>query len=105
PLAQVTGAPLVVTMHATETGRHQGWLPTPLNLAIHSVERWLAREAASVITCSNAMRDEARRLFELDAGRVVVVPNGIDPMRWRSTPKAQAVARARHAGDGPLLVF
>jgi glycogen synthase len=104
-LAQVTGAPLVVTMHATEAGRHQGWLPKPLNLAIHSVERWLAHRADAVITCSTAMHDEATRLFELDDARVLVVPNGIDPTRWRSTPRARAAARARHAGDGPLLIF
>ncbi|MCU1656303.1 MAG: glycosyl transferase group 1 [Pseudonocardiales bacterium] len=104
-LAQVTGAPLVVTMHATEAGRHQGWLPAPLNVAIHSVERWLAREAAAVITCSTAMRDEVARLFELDAGHVVVVPNGIDPACWRTRPPARTAARSRHASDGPLLVF
>ena len=104
-LAQTTGAPLVVTMHATEVGRHQGWLPNPLNLAIHSVERWLAQQATIVITCSTAMHDEATRLFELPPEHTVVVPNGIDPQRWRTTPAARAAARRRHAGDGPLLVF
>jgi len=52
-LAQVTGAPLVATVHATEAGRNQGWLPRPLNLAIHSVERWLTHQAAAVITWAN----------------------------------------------------
>ncbi|MBN9618929.1 MAG: glycogen/starch synthase, partial [Actinobacteria bacterium] len=64
-LAEATRAPLVVTLHATEAGRHQGWLPAPLNRAIHSVERWLARRADEVLTCSETMRDEATRLFEL----------------------------------------
>jgi glycogen(starch) synthase len=105
-LAESTGAPLVVTMHATEAGRHQGWLPRPLNLAIHSVERWLAHRASAVITCSSAMRTEAVELFELDASRVSVVPNGIDGSRWKPSPAAVAEARKRHADDGaPLLVF
>lgn len=104
-LAQVTGAPLVATIHATEAGRHQGWLPTPLNLAIHSVERWLARQASAVITCSQAMHDEVTRLFELPGERVSVVPNGIDPARWRVTPRARAAARLRIAADGPLVAF
>ncbi|MDT4937185.1 MAG: glycogen synthase, partial [Pseudonocardiales bacterium] len=105
-LAQTTRAALVVTMHATESGRHQGWLPAPLNLAIHSVERWLAREAQAVITCSSAMRDEAVHLFELDPARVAVVPNGIDSRRWRAGPAAVADARNRHAApDAPLVVF
>jgi glycogen(starch) synthase len=105
-LAGSVGAPVVVTMHATEAGRHQGWLPRPLNLAIHSVERWLAHQSSAVITCSSAMRAEAVELFELDPARVSVVPNGIDGSRWKPSAAAVAEARARHAdGDAPLLVF
>jgi glycogen(starch) synthase len=102
-LAQASGAPLIATMHATEAGRHQGWLPKPLNLAIHSVERWLAQSADAVITCSQTMRAEVSRLFELDAARLHVVPNGIDADRWRVPVHARAAARVRH-GD-PLIVF
>jgi glycogen(starch) synthase len=104
-IAQVTGAPLVVTMHATEAGRHQGWLPRPLNLAIHSVERWLTHEAAAVITCSTAMHEEVTRLFERSADQVAVVPNGIDLEPWRVSPRVRETARAIHAGEGPLLVY
>ncbi len=104
-LAQATGAPLIATLHATEAGRHQGWLPDPLNLAIHSVERWLARYAGQVITCSTSMRDEVIQLFELPPERVIVVPNGIDAARWTATTRAKAAARAGLGGDGPLLVY
>jgi glycogen(starch) synthase len=104
-LAGTTGAPLVATIHATEAGRHQGWLPKPLNFAIHSVERWLAQSADAVITCSGTMRDETSRLFELDPAHVQVVPNGIDADRWEVTAAARTAARARYAGDGPLLMF
>ncbi|MDT4974962.1 MAG: glycogen synthase [Pseudonocardiales bacterium] len=104
-LAQVTGAPLVATIHATESGRNQGWLSKPLNVAIHSVERWLAHQAAAVITCSSAMHDEVTKLFDLPDDHVTVVPNGIDPVRWRVTPRARQAARARLGPDGPLMVF
>jgi glycogen(starch) synthase len=104
-LSEVTGAPVVATLHATEAGRHQGWLPTPLNVAIHSVERWLARRAAAVITCSTAMQDETTRLFELAADSVAVVPNGIDAARWRPSTAQVRAARARFGGEGPLLVY
>jgi len=103
-IAEATGAPLVTTMHATEAGRHQGWLPRPLNLAIHSVERWLVHRSQAVITCSRAMHDEAARLFEVEAADVSVVPNGIDAARWRAHPRARTAARDRHPGD-PLIVF
>lgn len=104
-LSSSTGAPLVATLHATEAGRHQGWLPEPLNRGIHSVERWLAHRASSVITCSTAMRDDLIRFFEVDGRRVSVVPNGIDADRWRATPRGKAAARAALAGEAPLLVY
>lgn len=103
-LAQLTGAPIVTTVHATEAGRHQGWLPKPLNLAIHSVERWLVDRSAAVITCSTAMHAEVVRLFA-PAGEHVVVPNGIDAARWRVPVAARRAARARFDGATPLLVF
>jgi glycogen(starch) synthase len=104
-LAETTGAPLVATLHATEAGRHQGWLPQPLNRAIHSVERWLAHRSGAVITCSTSMQHEAVELFEVPLERVTVVPNGIDAPRWRPKPRAVAAMRARFAGEGPLLVY
>lgn len=107
-LAAVTGAPLVATIHATEAGRHQGWLPRPLNAAIHSIERWLTHQSAAVITCSSAMHDEVTRLFELPDGAVTVIANGIDVARWQVPRGARARARERAVGSnpgGPLLVF
>jgi glycogen(starch) synthase len=103
-LAEATGAPLVTTVHASEAGRHQGWLPEPLNLAIHSVERWLVHRSEAVITCSRAMHDELTRLYQVPDARVSVVPNGIDVARWRPAAAARRAARARHAG-APLVVF
>jgi glycogen(starch) synthase len=104
-LASVTGAPKVVTIHATEAGRHQGRLPGPLNRAIHSIEAWLTRSADAVIACSPSMRDEVARLFELDAAEVFVVPNGIDAQRWRLSAAELRAARRRYAADGPMLAF
>jgi glycogen synthase len=104
-LARSTGAPLVATLHATEAGRHQGWLPRPLNLAIHSVERWLAHQATTVITCSTTMHDEVTRLMEVPAEHVQVIPNAIDATRWTATARAKSTARAKYVGDGPLLGY
>ncbi|HZE49645.1 MAG TPA: glycosyltransferase family 4 protein [Jatrophihabitantaceae bacterium] len=104
-LAQVTERPIIATVHATEAGRHQGWLPAPLHRAVHSVERWLVHEAARVITCSSFMHDEVRRLFDLPSDQVEIVPNGLDADAWHAPARARLAARARYAGDGPLLVI
>ncbi|MEV0898642.1 glycosyltransferase family 4 protein [Actinoplanes sp. NPDC049802] len=97
--------PLVATVHATESGRHQGWLPEPHNRTIDDVERWLARGADRLIVCSAYMRHEVGRLFGVDADRTDVVFNGVDALRWRARPRAVAAARARYAGPGPLVSY
>jgi glycogen synthase len=97
--------PLVATIHATEAGRHQGWLPDEMNRTIHSVEWWLGREAARVIGCSEYMRWEICRLLDLPTGRVDVIPNGVHALAWQAPGPAVAAARHRYAGGGPLLGF
>ncbi|HEX6967269.1 MAG TPA: glycosyltransferase family 4 protein [Micromonosporaceae bacterium] len=97
--------PLVTTIHATEAGRHQGWLPEELNRAIHSVEWWLTQESVRVIACSGYMRDEVTGLFQVPENRVDVVPNGVEAHRWQVPAETVTAARRRFAGDGPLVTF
>jgi glycogen(starch) synthase len=104
-LKELYGVPVVATIHATEAGRHQGWLPGPLNRAIHTVEWWLTYEARRVITCSRHMGWEVTRLFELPPAKVDVIANGTDLRAFRAPPRAAAAARREFAGDGPLLVL
>jgi glycogen(starch) synthase len=103
---ETTGVPLVATVHATEAGRHQGWLPGPVNRAIHSVEWWLTYEARLVVTCSAYMREEVLRLFALPHDKVDVIPNGIDLAHWHADADRVAALRAHLAPDGaPLLLY
>lgn len=98
--------PLVATVHATEAGRHQGWLPGPVNQAIHSVEWWLTYEARRVITCSEHMRWEVTRLFDLPPEKVDVIPNGLDAAAWTAPVDRTAARRALGVpADAPLVVF
>ncbi len=57
-LAEHLDVPLVTTIHATEAGRHQGWLPEEMNRTIHGVEHWLSNASGRVIACSGYMRDQ-----------------------------------------------
>ncbi|MEV6301570.1 glycosyltransferase family 4 protein [Actinoplanes sp. NPDC051861] len=97
--------PLVATVHATESGRHQGHLPAAHNRTIDDIERWLSTEAVRVIVCSDYMKREVGRLFDVHATRADVVHNGVDALRWRARPRAVAAARSRYAGDGPLVSY
>lgn len=102
-LHQVSGAPVVLTMHATEHGRQQGWLAEPVQRSIHSVERWLAQSAAAVIVCSKFMAAEATALFQLSAEQLAVIGNGINPAAWAVEPEPASTETSATAW--PLLVF
>ncbi|MFF0721709.1 glycosyltransferase family 4 protein [Micromonospora sp. NPDC003816] len=104
-VAEHLDLPLVTTIHATEAGRHQGWLPEEMNRTIHGVEHWLSNASTRLIACSGYMRDQVTTLFDVPAGHVDVVPNGVDDRAWRARPRAVATARARFAGDGPLIGY
>lgn len=106
-LRQVTGSPVVVTVHGTEHGRQQGWLAEPVPRAIHSVERWLCREASAVIACSRFMASQVAELFQLELDEIRVIGNGADPApaaESESQSQVETVESAKHRGR-PLLVF
>ena len=78
-LANRFRAPFAVTIHATEYGRHQGWVDKHPQSYIHGVERWMANRAERVITCSSYMREHVADVYGLEEARIAVIPNGIDP--------------------------
>ena len=78
-LARRFDAPLVTTIHATEYGRHQGWVDKHPQSHIHGVERWVTNRADRVIACSYYMREQIADIFGVEEERVTVIPNGIDP--------------------------
>jgi glycogen(starch) synthase len=86
-LAQFYDVPMVSTIHATEAGRHSGWVCGPLSRQVHAVESWLVRESDSLITCSASMRDEITELFGPGLAEVTVIRNGIDASRWPFAPR------------------
>ncbi|PXY25086.1 glycosyltransferase family 1 protein [Prauserella sp. PE36] len=105
-LADAARVPLVGTIHATEAGRHSGWLSHPLNQQVHSVEWWLANRSDELITCSQAMRREVAHLFEVSPEGITVIHNGIEERTWRVPQDEIAEARDRHSPDGaPLLLY
>lgn len=99
-VSKAWGVPWVHTIHATEAGRHQGWLPGALSRAIHSIEGWSAHEADRVLVCSEHMRWEVDRLFEMTDA--VVIPNGVDTSATLVDTALSGEIRRRYAK--PLIV-
>ncbi|MPZ61672.1 MAG: glycosyltransferase [Propionibacteriales bacterium] len=101
----VYDVPLVATIHATEAGRWNGWLPEPMNRAIHSVEWWLTYLADRVICCSGYVAHECGTLFATPGPKLEVIPNGVDLATWTVSGAERARARSEWGGHGPLVVF
>jgi glycogen(starch) synthase len=97
-LSEFYDVPMVSTIHATEAGRHSGWVSGSLSRQVHAVESWLVRESDSLITCSASMSEEITELFGPGLAETTVIRNGIDAARW-------PFARRRARTGPPELLF
>jgi glycogen(starch) synthase len=95
-LARRFEAPLVTTIHATEYGRHQGWVKDHPQSYIHGVERWITNRSQRVIACSAYMREQIADIFGVADSRITVIPNGIDPL---DLPQPDPVELVRLRGE------
>jgi glycogen(starch) synthase len=103
-LADALRRPLVTTVHATEYGRHQGWVHVAPQSDIHRAERWMVHVADQVIVCSHYMRGHVADIFDIDESRIAVIPNGIDPDDLQPVADVQSL-RARFAEPHERLVL
>ncbi|HEY8639925.1 MAG TPA: glycosyltransferase family 4 protein [Solirubrobacterales bacterium] len=98
-LAKRFGAPLITTIHATEHGRHQGWVDKHPQSYIHGVERWITNRSERVIACSYYMREQIADIFGVEGERVSVIPNGIDPRDLQPQDPAELRRLRREFAD------
>ena len=105
-LAKRFDAPFVVTVHATEYGRHQGWVDKHPQSHIHGIERWMTNRAEQVIACSAYMRDHISDIYAIEEERIAVIPNGIDPADLQPLDdEPMRELRARFAAPHEKLVL
>ena len=107
-LAKRFGAPLAVTIHATEYGRHQGWVDKHPQSHIHGIEHWMAqpRRAGDRLLGLHA-RPHRRRLRRSRRTGSAVIPNGIDPADLQPWDEAEMrrCARSFAAPDEKLVLL
>ena len=103
-LAAARDVPWVVTVHATEHGRHQGRVGRHPQSRIHAAEHRMVRTADAVICCSAFMRRHLSAVFGLPAGDIHVIPNGVDPAAPPPADPAALRARFASAGEGLVLL-
>jgi glycogen(starch) synthase len=92
-------------VHATEYGRHQGWVDKHPQSHIHAVEKRMVHSADRVIACSHYMRGHIADAFDTTPQRVTVIPNGIDPRDVEAVAEDLPGLRAKYAGPDERLVL
>ncbi|MBV8219533.1 MAG: glycosyltransferase family 4 protein, partial [Solirubrobacterales bacterium] len=97
--------PWLVTVHATEYGRHQGWVQNHPQSHIHAAERAMVRRADHVITCSRYMRVHVANVFGVRPSKITAVPNGIDPQDLEPVDADLPALRLKYAAPGERLVL
>jgi glycogen(starch) synthase len=95
----------LVTVHATEYGRHQGWVQNHPQSHIHAAERVMVRRADHLITCSRYMRVHVANVFGVRPSKITAIPNGIDPRDLEPVDADLPALRARYAKPDELLVL
>ena len=98
--------PLIVTVHATERGRHHSHVPNETSHRINQLEWQVCYEAWRIIVCSAYMAGELGRYFDVPLDKVTLIPNGVDiaPFRACSEERVEEL-RARYAPNGEKLLF
>ncbi|MGX6442753.1 glycosyltransferase family 4 protein [Neobacillus sp. K501] len=76
-LKEFLGIPLLTTIHATERGRHNG-IHTEIQRFIDDKEKRLIAESDHLIVCSDFMREQLLRVFQVTAEKIAVIANGIE---------------------------
>ncbi len=101
-LAREAGLPYLTTIHATEFGRHHGWVGRHPQSHVHRTERRMAKRADGIVCCSAYMRAQVADVFGIGATAPAVIPNGVEP----AAPAVDGAAlRARLAGSADGLVL
>jgi glycogen synthase len=97
--------PWIATVHATEYGRHQGWVDKYPQSHIHGAEREMVRRADRVITCSRYMRSHVAEVFGVRATKITAMQNGIDPRDLEHVADDLDALRERYAEPHERLVL
>lgn len=98
--------PLLLTVHATERGRHGSHIPNRNSHQINQMEWQACYEAWRIIVCSNSMVGELQEYFDVPLCKVSVIPNGVDlePLQSCRADRLQYL-RNKYAPQAEKLLF
>jgi glycosyltransferase involved in cell wall biosynthesis len=95
----------VLTIHDAATLDHPEWFERKFALWYGALLPRLVRKVRAIITVSNFSKERIVRLTGVNAERVDVVSNGVDPRFRAADPQAVVEMRERFQLDGPYILF
>ncbi len=96
---------LVVTVHDLGFRRFPETAPHGTRWWLARIDRTLAR-ATRIITVSESTRQDLSELYDVEPGRISVIPLGVDRARFRPVDRdATDPVRSRFGLDGPYLLY
>jgi glycosyltransferase involved in cell wall biosynthesis len=78
------------------------------NFFMHRLAEWegeTARNATLVVTVSSYSLEKIKRFYGIDESKVRVVPNGVDPRKFKPLEDLAAAKRQFGLGDEPCVLF
>jgi glycosyltransferase involved in cell wall biosynthesis len=103
-LARELNVPLIVELNAALALEQASYRATGLGDLAAQTEQWVLLNADAVVTVSEALRDYVISLG-VDANRVQVTPNGVNPTIFHPGPRDPSVRERWALGDGPVVGF
>lgn len=98
--------PMIATVHATEEGRNQG-IHNDMQRYIHEQEYWLTYEAWRVIVCTEYMKVEVAKSFNVPNNKIEIIYNGVVASKFEFdwTAKEREEFRAKYAKPEEKIVL
>lgn len=103
---QLYGTPMVLSTHSFEPSRP--WKEEQLGSAYHLsswVERMAMEQCDGIIAVSNGMKRDALRFFDIDAEKIDVIYNGIDPAEYTKKDSIEALKKYGIDPNTPYVLF
>ena len=87
---------------------HQGFRGKLANMfmkRLAGLEKKTAQQATLIVSVSKYSADKIVKYYNVDAGKIRVVPNGVDTKRFKSEENAAEIRQQLGLGDAPCLLF
>lgn len=105
-LKQITGAPLLITVHSLEP--HRPWKKEQLGNAYHAtswLEQTALHNADGIVAVSTAMKHDIIDLYGIDPQRIRVIYNGVDTQRYRRIDRPEVLKSYGIDPTKPYVLF